>query len=258
MPHSLLDDVLPPASGAYHSIARLICVALAAVLSHAVIAGAQVSAVPPESQFVVPAPNACQSSYDQFYINEPDVYAYWALCELGSNPSLYDYARRFDPSPASNAWSSGAGSIQGLVPDTETATQVTNASSFIANQDIPLNTNQGPLALRVDTSSPNYPVAMIFRGSLTGKSFLTVQVSTPPTSECFTGRFSNSYASAFTTPPACGDTPNVWRRIVFTWKTKTTMLYIDGARVSSFYYGGALDDPVFVYRLFSESVPFVI
>jgi hypothetical protein len=63
--------------------------------------------IPAGSTFTLPPPNACQSRYDQFYISEPGVYAYWALCEAGSSPNIYDYAGRFDLTPASNAWSSG-------------------------------------------------------------------------------------------------------------------------------------------------------
>jgi hypothetical protein len=80
------------------------------------------------------------------------VYAYWALCEAGSNPNIYDYAGRFDLTPASNAWSSGPGTIQGGIPgpisDGETADQVATASSFIASQNIPMNTHQGTLGQR--------------------------------------------------------------------------------------------------------------
>jgi hypothetical protein len=52
--------------------------------------------IPAGSTFNPPPPNACQSSYDQFYISEPGVYAYWALCETGSTPNIYDYVGRFD------------------------------------------------------------------------------------------------------------------------------------------------------------------
>ena len=52
--------------------------------------------IPPDSSFTPPSPNACQSDYDQFYIAEPGVYAYWALCEVGSNSGIFDYAGRFD------------------------------------------------------------------------------------------------------------------------------------------------------------------
>ena len=90
--------------------------------------------IPPNSSFAPPSPNTCQSNYDQFYIAEPGVYAYWSLCERGTNPIIFDYAGRFDLTPASSAWSSGPGTIQGglpgPVPDGETADQVETASSF--------------------------------------------------------------------------------------------------------------------------------
>jgi hypothetical protein len=213
--------------------------------------------IPPDSIFIPSSPNACQSDYDQFYIAEPGVYAYWALCETGSNSPIFDYAGRFDLSPESNAWSSGPGTIQGgasgPVPDGETATQVTTGSSFIANQDIPMNTNQGTLGVWVNTDSTNYPMPMMYFAPVVGKSHVSIQAITPLSDECFTGTFGNAYGSSFTTPAACGYSANVWHRIVFTWSNKTIRLYVDGAAVSTYYYGGALDDTVFVYRLFPES-----
>lgn len=213
--------------------------------------------IPPDSSFTPPSPNACQSDYDQFYIAEPGVYAYWALCEVGSNSGIFDYAGRFDLSSESNAWSSGPGTIQGgapgPVPDGEPATQVTTASSFIANQDIPMNTNQGTLAVWVNTDSTNYPMPMMYFQPVFGKSHVSIQAITPFNDECFTGTFGNAYGSSFTTPAVCGYAPNVWHRIVFTWSNKTLHLYIDGVGVSTYWFGGALDDTVFVYRLFPES-----
>jgi hypothetical protein len=98
-------------------------------------------------------------------------------------------------------------------------------------------------------------MAMIFLEPVVGhgKSLVSIQAITPSDSECFTGTFGNAYGSSFTTPPACGYTPNIWHRLVFTWSGKKLELYIDGAAVSKYYYGGALDDTVFVYRLFPES-----
>jgi hypothetical protein len=215
--------------------------------------------IPPGSSFTPPPPNACQSNFDQFYISEPGVYAYWALCEGGGNPNIFDYVGRFDLTPASNAWSSGPDTIQGGIPgpvaDGETADQVTTGSSFIANQDIPLNTNQGTLAVWVSTDSTNYPMPMLYLAPVIGhgKSLVSIQAITPVGTECFTGTFGNAYGSSFTTPPACGYSANVWHRIVFTWLNQKIRLYVDGVLVSTYYYGGALDDTVFVYRLFPES-----
>jgi hypothetical protein len=214
---------------------------------------------PPGSVFTPPPPNACQSSYDQFYIAEPGVYAYWALCEAGSNPNIFDYAGRFDLTPASNAWSSGPGTIQGgvsgPVPDGETADQVTTASSFIASQDIPVNTNQGTLALWANADTTDFPTNMIyFQPAIEqAQSHLSVEAFTPSNSECFTGMFGNSSGLSFITPAACGYTPNTWHRVVFTWSSGTMNLYIDGTSVSSSAYSGLLDSTIFVYRLFPES-----
>ncbi|MDT7817209.1 MAG: Concanavalin A-like lectin/glucanase superfamily, partial [Acidobacteriaceae bacterium] len=235
-----------------------ICFAIAVCTAISTFAAPTLS-IPQDSGFTPPSPNACQSDYDQFYIAEPGVYAYWALCEAGSNPGIFDYAGRFDLSPESNAWSSGPGTIHGgvpgPVPDGETATQVTTASSFIANQDIPMNTQQGTLATWVNTDSTNYPVTMIYLAPVIGhgKSLVSIQASMSSNSECFTGTFGNAYGSSFTTPAVCGHAPYVWHRIVFTWSNGTLTLYVDGIRVSTYWYGGALDNTVFVYRLFPES-----
>lgn len=233
----------------------------AAKLSNTPASAASPAQAPPGSVFTPPPPNACQSSYDQFYIAEPGVYAYWALCEAGNNPNIFDYAGRFDLTPASSAWSSGPGTIQGgvsgPVPDGETADQVSTGSSFIASQDIPLNTNQGTLAVWANTDSTNYPMAMIFLGSVTGKSGVSVSAITPSIApsndECFTGSFINSSGSSFTVQAACGYFPNTWHRVILTWSGGTMALYVDGGLVSTSTYSGPLDDRVFVYRLFAES-----
>ena len=217
--------------------------------------------IPPGSSFTPPPPNACQSTYDQFYLSEPGVYAYWALCEGGSNPNIFDYGGRFDLTPASNAWSSGPGTIQGGIPgpvaDGETADQVATASSFVASQDIPMNSNQGTLAVWVNASTTNDPVAMMYFEPVGGhgQSHVSIEVFTPSNSECFTGMFGNSSGSSFVTPVtplACGYVANTWHRIVFTWLAGTLSLSIDGNKVSTSTYTGSLDSTAFVYRLFPE------
>ena len=218
--------------------------------------------IPPNSIFTPPSPNACQSNYDQFYIAEPGVYAYWALCESGNNPSVFDYVGRFDLTPASNAWSSGPGTIQGgipgPVPDGETAGQVATASSFIANQGIPLNSNQGTLALWANSDATDFPTPMIYLQAVAGhgQSYVSVQTFTQSNSECFSGTFANASGSYFTTPTtpaACGFSPNTWHRVVFNWSSGAINLYIDGTVVSSTAYSGSLDSTIFIYRLFPES-----
>jgi hypothetical protein len=219
--------------------------------------------IPPNSSFTPPSPNACQSKYDQFYIAEPGVYAYWSLCEPGSNPAIFDYAGRFDLTPASNAWSSGPGTIQGGVPgpvaDGETADQVTTASSFIASQDIPMNANQGTVALWANTDSTGVTTPMIYLEPVSGQghSSLSVETVTPSKSECFMAMFGNSSGSSFLTPissSACGYSENTWHRVVLTWSVGAMKLYVDGSAVSSAAYSGSLDNTVFVYRLFPETL----
>jgi Concanavalin A-like lectin/glucanases superfamily len=219
--------------------------------------------IPPNSSFTPPSPNACQSNYDQFYIAEPGVYAYWSLCEPGSNPAIFDYAGRFDLTPASSAWSSGPGTIQGgvpgPVPDGETADQVATASSFVASEDIPMNTNQGTVALWANTDSTGSPTPMIYLEPVFGhgRSSLSVQTLTPSKSECFMAVFGNSSGSSFSTPltsAACGYSEDTWHRVVLTWLSGTMKLYVDGTFVSSAAYSGLLDNTIFVYRLFPETV----
>jgi hypothetical protein len=215
------------------------------------------SEVPKGTVFTPPPANACQSKYDQFYLAEPGVYAYWALCETGTSPTIFDYAAHFDLSPASHAWSSSPGTIRGgvpgPVPDGETADQVTTGSSFVANQNIPLNSNEGTLALWVNTDGTGQPSAMIYLEAVKGRSSVSVAVTAQQGSECFTGRLSNSTGLVSSTPAACGYTANTWHRIALTWSSGNATLSIDGAKVSSTPYSGSLDNKVFVYRLFPES-----
>ena len=220
-------------------------------------AGDDASGVPSGTSFVLPAANACQSKYDQFYIAEPGVYAFWALCETGSNPTIFDYAGRFDLSPKSHAWTSGPGTIQGgatgPLPDGETADKVTTGSAFIANQDIPVNGNQGTLALWVNTDSTNAPADMVHLGAVKGRSSVSVAANSGADGECFIGTFNNSSASPSVTPAACGYAANTWHRLAFTWSSGTMILYVDGAIASRSTYTGSLDNKVFVYRLFPQS-----
>jgi hypothetical protein len=213
--------------------------------------------IPTKAVFAPPPPNACHSKYDEFYIAEPGVYAYWALCEMGSDQSIFDYAGRFDLSPISHAWSSGPGTIRagapGPLPDGETGHQVMTGSSFIANQNIPLNTNQGTVALWANTDSTTNPAVMVFLGAVKGRSGISVSAMTGPNSECFVGTFTNSSGSSFATPQACGVSANAWHRLAFTWLDGAMALYIDGNSVSRSRYLGSLEDKVFVYRLFPES-----
>ncbi len=213
--------------------------------------------IPPGSAFDLPAQNACQSKYDQFYIAEPGVYAYWALCEQGSSPNIFDYAGIFDLSVKNHTWSSGPGTIHGgapgPVPDGETADQAMTGAAFIANQNIPLNSNEGTLALWANTDATDHPMAMAYLGAVSGKSGVSIAAFVQPGGECFTGSFSNASGTPFTTPPACGYTVNQWHRIAFTWANGALTMYVDGADTSRATYSGRLEDKVFVYRLFPQS-----
>jgi hypothetical protein len=100
-----------------YCLCRFLFVLLAFTLAPLLWGQVSTLPIPPGSSFSPPPPNQCQSSYDQFYISEAGVYAYWALCEVGSNPNIYDYAGRFDLTPASNAWSSGPCTIHGEFQD---------------------------------------------------------------------------------------------------------------------------------------------
>jgi Concanavalin A-like lectin/glucanases superfamily len=213
--------------------------------------------IPTGSAFDLPSQNACQSKYDQFYMAEPGIYAYWALCEVGSNPSIFDYAGIFDLSPRNHSWSSGAGTIRGgvpgPVPDGETADQVMTGSAFIANQNIPLNGNEGTVALWTNADATDHPMAMVYLGAVRGRSGLSVAAYVQPSGECFVGTFSNASAVTATTPPACGYVANQWHRIAFTWSSGTMTMYVDGAHGSKAPYSGQLEDKVFIYRLFPQS-----
>ena len=214
--------------------------------------------LPPNTSFTPPAPNLCGSNFDHFYMSEPGVYAYWALCEQGNDPTLYDYAGRFDFNRANGAWSSPKGTIHGglagPVADGESALQVTTASSYVASMNLPLNSQQGTLATWVNTGSNNYPMSMIFLGAVNGSSALTVGASTPSSSECFVASMTNTLGASFSTPSACGYTENTWHRVVFTWSQGMLSLYVDGVSFGSSAFHGLLDNKVFVYRLFPEAV----
>jgi len=233
------------------------CLATALLPAFAATPSGSSSEVPNGTVFSLPPANACQSKYDQFYLTEPGVYAYWALCEAVDASGIFDYAGDFDLSPASHAWGSGPGTIRsgvpGPVPDGETADQVTTGSSFVANQNIPLNGNEGTLALWANTDGTDHPSPMIYLEAVKGRSSVSLSVTVQQGRECFTGRLSNSTGSLFTTLPACGYTPNTWHRISLTWSRGNAVLYIDGVKAANADYSGSFDNKVFVYRLFPES-----
>jgi hypothetical protein len=223
----------------------------------------QASPTPPNSVFAPPARNQCQSRYDQFYIAEPGVYAYWALCEPGSVPTAYDYAGRFDLTGSVNTWNSGSGTIQtgvsGPGVDGEPGYRVTTSSSFMAGQNMPMNSNQGTIALWVNAGAEKSAMSMIYLQPVSGHgiSALTVRTITPASVTCFTAAIANSSGASFSTPAtgaACAFRPAAWHRVVLTWSSGLLTLFVDGAQVSTARFTGKLDDTAFIYRLFPESI----
>jgi hypothetical protein len=211
--------------------------------------------VPAKSAFTAPAPNACQSRYDQFYGSEPGVYAYWPMCESGGKINVYDYVGKWDLSSTyvgggSPAFGSGTvtGGRPGPVPDGETAAQVTSASNDLENQNIPVNKNEGTLATWINADSTDYPVTAVFLGGIHGKSLISIGVANSG-STCFNGTYVD-FEGVTTVVKKCGYTVNTWRRLVLTWSSGTLSLYLDGVSVANGTYAEKIDDKLFYYRLF--------
>jgi hypothetical protein len=206
--------------------------------------------VPQQSVFRPPAPNACQSLYDQFYEAEPGVYAYWALCEKGSPVQIYDYVGQFDLTAASQSFGSGyiAGGASGPVPDGESAASVRTARAHIENQGLVLNGHAGTIATWVSADATNYPVTAVFLGAVGGAASVSVGVRAGQ-GICYFGDLTNSkgIASPIT---KCGYAANTWHRVVFTWSDRDLDLFIDGVRVAAGLRAGTLDNTVYFYRLF--------
>jgi hypothetical protein len=230
--------------------------------------GTSSSPVPPNSVFTPPAPNACQSKYDQYYEAEPGVYAYWPLCEAGAPAQIFDYVGPYDLTSASHSFGTGVvtGGAPGPVPDGETAAGVPTATVSIENQGIPLNTNQGTLSTWVNANALTYPVTTAFFSAVQGLSGVSITVNavsvsgagtSKPTGTgglCFNGNFTNSAGAAFKAQ-SCGYTANAWHRVTFTWRGGTLSLYVDGVPAANATYTGALDNLVFYYRLFPGCCP---
>jgi hypothetical protein len=207
--------------------------------------------LPSNSSFVPPVPNACQSSYDQFYSTEPGVYAYWALCEQGSPAQIHDYVGTWDLTLQSQAWGNGtvSGGAPGPVPDGETASSVASSSSDITNQGMPLDSHQGTIAIWVSGNALAYPLTPIFLEAVGGKSAVSIGLTTANQQLCFNGTLTNTANSA-SNIQGCGFTPEQWYRVVFTWSNGSLSLYVDGSMVASGSYAGSLDNAIFYYRLF--------
>lgn len=196
----------------------------------------------------MPAPNACQSVYDQFYAGEPGVYAYWALCETGNTPPVYDYAGTWDINPGFGPGGT-VGGATGPVPDGESALKVASALSGLVNQNIPLNSNGGTLAAWINADASAYPLNALNFSGVNGKSSLSLTVSLVGEKVCYSGSF-GGVGSSIATVQQCGYPPNTWHRVVFTWGANLLSLYVDGALVNVAPFAGKLDNTLFYYRLF--------
>ena len=228
-------------------------------LSSATSTAFSITPVMTGATFTVPTANACNSSYDRFYKAEPGVYAYWGLCETAATgiPAFYDYVNRYDWNVATGAWTSGgatiAGGATGPVADGETAAQVKTQSSFIANQDLVLNTNGGSLATWVNTDSDTNLQGIVRLEAISGGSKVWLGVLTSGTTECFVGRWTNSEGTDVSTPQACGYPANTWHRLAMTWSAGNLTLYVDGMEKGTESYTGTLDNSAFYYSLFPQS-----
>lgn len=212
--------------------------------------------IPPNSVFNPPAENACQSPYDEFYESEPGVYAYWPLCEPGTNPSFYDYAGIFDLTKTAEAvvipefgYGIVTGGAEGPVDDGETAAQVQTAAYFAESQDIPVNKNAGALAVWVNTGAQSSSSPMISLSAISGSSAVAISTQKGDGGICFSGTYKTS-AGTSATASKCGYTANAWHRVVSTWNSGSLSLYVDGQAAASTTYSGGLDDKIFYYRLF--------
>jgi hypothetical protein len=206
--------------------------------------------LPPDSTLTLPAANACQSRYDQFYESEPGVYAYWALCEAGSPIQAYDYVGQFDLTIQNQSFGSGvvSGDASGPVNDGETAASATTASTHLENMGMPVNLHQGTIAAWVKGDATSYTVDPVFFGGIKAQSSIAIGVNVA-TGFCFQAIYIDSAATR-STIQKCGFVPNSWHRITVTWTSGVLNLFIDGVAAGSTRYTGALDNTLFYYRLF--------
>jgi hypothetical protein len=199
---------------------------------------------PDGSVFAPPAPNACQSTHDQFYEAEPGVYAYWALCELGTSPAIHDYVGPWD---MTSSFGNGGvvGGSPGPVADGETAATVADGTGGLAYQDITLNTHAGTIATWIKADATTTEANAVSFSATSGKSSASIGL----TSGCLQGEFTNSSGTA-TTVSHCGYAAYTWHRLVLTWLDGALALYVDGASVATGTATGALDNSAFYYQLF--------
>jgi hypothetical protein len=209
--------------------------------------------IPEGSTFVVPPANVCQSSYDLFYGSEPGVYSYWALCEPGTPAPIYDYVGAFDLTPK---MSFGSGQVDGGSPgpvsDGETADSVSNSSSKVVGQGIPMNKYAGTIAAWIKADATERTVNAVYFGAVKAKSRVLIKVNTvkdAPTNFCFNADYINAAGEIFTVQK-CGYTPNTWHRVVETWSGGSLNLFVDGVASQTGHYDGPLDDTIYYYSFF--------
>jgi hypothetical protein len=210
--------------------------------------------LPSGSAFTPPAENACKSAYDQYYEAEPGVYAYWAMCEAGSPPTIYDYVGSYDFTKANNGFGGGAllGGLSGPVPDGETASGVSTASSFIANLGVPLNKNAGTIAAWVNADATKSAAQAVSIYSVNGQSSVSIGVQSLLNTICYVGTLKNTAGLSFTTQ-SCGYAPNTWHRVALTWTQGKLVLYMDGVPLATTAYTQQIDTGLFWYRLFPRA-----
>lgn len=207
--------------------------------------------LPQGSVFEPPPPNACESKYDRFYEDEPGVYAYWAICEAGVPVQIHDYAGEFDLTAAARSFGTGqvTGGLPGPVPDGETAGGITTASVAVINQGLPLNRNQGTVALWLYADPAPRNLAAVTFSAARGTSSIDVGLAAGPGQLCVRGTYIDA-SSQHSVARRCGIAPDSWHRVVFVWKSGALSLWIDGAEAASASYTGPLEDKVYYYRLF--------
>jgi Concanavalin A-like lectin/glucanases superfamily len=199
----------------------------------------------------VPQANACQSMYDSFYENEPGVYAYWPLCEARVEELGLDYLGAW---PLAHGFTKGdgiRGGVVGPVDDNETAAQTLDASSKLEQQGIFLNKHAGTLAMWLNASATNYPVAAESMSAIGGKSRVAIEAlqRSGRTGICFRGTLDITNGDSFHAED-CVFRSDTWYRVVLTWNGTKLALYVNGAPRASAAYDGLLDDAVYYYQLF--------
>jgi hypothetical protein len=218
---------------------------------HEVKSEADSNLAPPNFSFVVPAPNACQSRYDHFYEKEPGVYAFWAMCEAGTPIQIYDYAGEWDLTKTSHAYGTGvvAGGAPGPVDDGETAAKVTTSTANVSNQNIVMNTNEGTIAVWVNADDAHLALNALSLYAIQHSSGVAIGTSFENDTLCFFGSFTNA-ENGVAKIKHCGYKPNTWHRVVLTWKNGAEVLSVDGVQVADGKFVGALENWVFLYKLF--------